>query len=114
MLSFMFAVLGSVTFWVIFAVVGFVCATGILRHVAPKTFKWISSGFDKSAVTGYDARGEYIFIMILNYLFWPFVLAFLIIFGCIKLIFKLLIGPLFMNAFKVTIKAIPKITIERE
>lgn len=114
MLSFMFAVLGSVTFWVIFAVVSFVCGTGILRHVAPKTFKWVSSGFDKHEVSGYDNRGEYIFVIILNYLFWPFVLAFLITFGCIKLIFKLLIGPLFLNAFKVVIKSIPKITIERE
>ena len=118
MFSFIFAVFGSVTFWIIFAIVGFVCATGIMRHIAPKTYKWVSSGFQTPADGyGYFLAAEAVFAMVLIYLFWPFILIYLVITGCIKLMGKLVLGPifvpLFVNAVKGIGKAIPTIKIEK-
>jgi len=108
MFSFMFAVLSSVLFWIGFFVVGFIIGSRVMRHIAPKTYKFISTGyreydFDPGAV-------EIFFVLVGNFILWPIILTYLLS----KFIFVKLFWPIFCKSVKASSNIIPKFKIETE
>jgi len=114
MFSFLFAVLGSVTFWILYAAVSFFGTGMTLKHFAPHTYKYITTG---EMYNKYDREG-YIILAITHMLFWPLivlgVIAWFIASNTFKLFFGRLVWPLFCKGIKVSTLHVPKIKFDRE
>ncbi len=106
MITFMFGVLSSVIFWSLFLTAGFFIATVLLRHMAQKTFKVITTGEND-----YNLQIIDVFCMVFGiYLFWPLILIFYA--------FKFIVLKVFWNLFCAGIKCvnelIPEIEIKKK
>ena len=83
MINFSFAVLGSVTFWVVYLVVSAFVTTAVLRTIAKKTFSFITGGdvhkTKSCCVDDMHPYVGYIVIVLFNFVFWPIILPVTII-----------------------------------
>ena len=107
----MFGVLGSGLFWVGFFIIGFFAATWILKRIWKNAFNFIigkRNGIFYNAMDGEDWL-ILIFILILIYLFWPFILAGMVI----VFIFKNVLWKSFCKAVKAADSIIPDIEIKK-
>ena len=106
MVTFMLGVLSSVIFWVGFFFIGLFIGTVVLKFVAPRSYRYITT----KQTTGYDDKAEYVFITILIFSLWPFVLVGLI-FGAVM---KFILWGAFSKLVVSVSKIIPKINFEKE
>ena len=88
-MGFMISVLGSVIFWIGFFVVSFFIGTMLLKRMAPRLFKFITTGkdmvWDISDMDDKIIRGFLIFFILISiYIFWPIILGVLILYFMIK------------------------------
>ena len=87
MFTFMFAVLGSVVFWIFFFLVSFVVGSILLKHVAPTAWKTIKDGKRPYSKRWTSLRVDIasVAIAIVSvYLFWPFILVGIVFWFAIK------------------------------
>ncbi len=106
-MTFLFGVLGSVAFWVSFFAVGLFIGSLLMKHFAPKTFHFVSTGERSSS---YDVPGEYVIIAFTYLIFWP-----VILFGAVVgLIFSKIFWPLLCKAIKTSISLVPDIEIKNK
>lgn len=103
-MTFLFGVLGSITFWVLFFAVGLFVGSQLIRHFAPKTFKFIKTG----EVIYVDSAVAYIIIVFVHLIFWP-VILFAVIIG---LIISKIFWPLLCKAIRTSLSLVPDIDIE--
>jgi len=107
MLSFMFAVLGSTLFWVLFIVVGFFAGCLTLRFMAPKTYRRITKEHRLRDEIDDPVPGFVILVAV--FLFWPIFLIGAIICFLIRKIF----WPLLCKSIAATASIIPDIEIKQ-
>ena len=69
MFSFMFAVLGSVIFWVVWVLISLIAGTVTLKAITTQTWRFVTTGYKSS----YLLLPEVIVIVLVCYLFWPLV-----------------------------------------
>ena len=106
-MSFMFGVLGSVLFWVVFIGVGFFVGCLLLRHLAPKRYNSIVNNHRIC-----DAWGDPVaafFLLIAVFLFWPIVLVAVIAIFVIRKV----LWPMFCKSIKATASLVPEIQIKK-
>ena len=111
MISFIFGVLGSVLFWAVFGVMGFVLGSVMLKHLFSEVFEFITTGkrYDRWRPSNTDA-----FIALFTvFVLWPLVLLWIIVKFIVVTSVKLT-WPLFCKAVKVSANIVPKVTIEKE
>ena len=106
MTSFLFATLGSVTFWVLYFVLSIFMLVIVTKTIAPRTHSYITGGERHRSYEYID----YTLLTIVNFIFWPFVMIGVICyFGGAK------IGiPLLRKAFIAIDKLIPTIKFEKK
>ncbi len=114
MISFMFGVLGSVVFWVLYSVFSFVIGGALLRRMAPATYTTIKTGerpmSKMYASLKADATGM-VLVFIAIYLFWSLILACIVFWFAVKIIFKIVTPPIRQFIAK-TADIIPDIEIK--
>ena len=109
MISFMFATLGAVGFWVIYFGLSLVTSTITLKIMAPLTFGYLTGKTDYSDWDSADRFGL-VMLTITHVIFWPFILCMVVIyFVSLKVV-----GPVFCKALKSIDKMIPTIKFEKE
>ena len=106
MITFMIGVLSSVLFWAGFFGVGLFATAIMIKLIAPKTYRYITTG----KVGSCDSVYEYGWLGFALFLVWPFVLIALIIGFICRTVFK----SIFKNMFKAIYKTIPTIKFEKE
>jgi len=115
MISFMFGVLGSVLFWVIYVCVSFVVTGTLMRFATPTAWKVLTTGEKQWA---YDIDGfmnSYynawvIWVGTWFFLFWPVILPSLIIY----LIFTKITAPLLRQLLIKSGNIIPEFEIKKK
>ncbi len=107
MFGFMFAVLGSGIFWLVYFALNFVIGSVMIRHMAPKAFRWITTG--KKPGDEFESVLGVVLIMI----FWQVILAFLITYYALKIPLVYVVWPIFKQGVTATNKVIPDIKIIR-
>ena len=107
MLSFMFAVLTSVMFWVAFFMVGFFVGVAIIKAKCPNLLAFITGDSDYWDNLKYPPPA---FCATAIFVFWPIVLLWFL-FG---FLFKFIVGPIFMNLIKKTASIIPTVKFDKE
>ena len=115
MINFMFGVLGSIGFWVLFFVVGFFAGTVVFKRIAPKMYNFVlgrSRSFNDRWMNG-DSWVILIFVIILIYFFWPIIIAALLIGFIIKHLFKTILWKSFQKAVNSVDSIIPTIKFEK-
>ena len=106
-MSFMFGVLGSVTFWIVFGAMGIFVGTLLLRQIAPSVLNWIKEG--EKIKDGWWGPPSF-FIIIGCFMLWPITLiATLIVF-----IIRRLLWPLFVKTIRASISLVPDIEIKKK
>lgn len=114
MFGFLFGWLGSMGFWFLYFTITLFMGTLVLRHNAPKTHLFLTS---KKTIEWTDPNhiflGDAIPIIILNYLFWPFILIWLMFSFVLKLVFGKIVGPTLKRAIQFADSAMPKIEIKK-
>ena len=107
MFSFMFGVLGSFIFWGVYFLISLIAGTMIVKEVAPRTWKFISTGHRRD----YELMlFEVLIIVLCIYTFWPIVsLYYLAIF-----MGRHLLWTPFCFIVNLVDKNIPKISIKRD
>jgi hypothetical protein len=112
MLSFMFAVLGSVTFWAIYGVISLFIGTFFLKRNHENTFEEIVNGW--TSVDDFDDFiiffGDVLCPFIWVYIFWPIIILWYIIAFIFSLIFKTIIANIIRKAIIFADKATPEIS----
>jgi len=113
MITFAVGVLTSVVFWIGFFVLGLFFGTVLLKHMAPKTFKFVTK--QKSSIWEYEVMDapDYFFIFlvcIVLYGLWPVVLMLVILFHIIKF----MLSTIFSNMVIGVAKLIPTIEFRRD
>lgn len=106
-MSFMFGVLGSVMFWVIFIGVGFFIGSLLLRYLAPIRYSEIVNNHRICGNFG-DPVAAF-FLLIIIFLFWPIVLAGVIV----VFIIRKALWPIFCKSIKATVSLVPDIEIKK-
>jgi len=113
MFGFMLGVLGSGIFWILYGAASFFAAGMTLKHFAPHTYKYVTTG---QMHNSYDKEG-YITLVVVHMLFWPFivfgVVFWFIVSNACKLFFGKLIWPLICKGIKVSTSGVPRIKLER-
>ena len=122
MISFLFGVLGSVLFWVVFFAISIFVGTLVFRHIAPHGYNFLITGelthpdylnsFSKNS-TRDDSPERVIFLtlmLIVCYLLWPFVLIGM----AIGFIAKHVLFGSFLNMIKFIDKTVPYIKIVKK
>ena len=118
MISFIFGVLGSVLFWVVFGVMGFVLGSVMLKHLFSEVFEFITTGkrYDRKC-TSKDrwrpSNTDAFIALFAVFVLWPLVLLWIIVKFIVVTSVKLT-WPLFCKAVKVSANIVPKVTIEKE
>jgi len=113
MINFTFAVLGSGIFWVLYFALSFFVGTVLLKKLAPRTFRYITSvyvySFDEFDVINdeFDVINM-IFILPTLFIFWPIVL----IVGGLYLLVKHIFWGGFCEAVKKIDASMPEIVIK--
>lgn len=103
MLSFMFAVLGSVIFWIVYFAISFVGGSITMKHVAPYTFDYFVKGKQHPDVWQHFTP----WIIFLGcYTIWPIIL--------IAIIIKFVFGTLFFPGLRKCIGSVANIIPEFE
>lgn len=113
MISFMLATLGSVTFWVLYFVLGSVVGTVLLKILSEDSYMYITKG---NAFSESD-KIDYIAISIFTYLFWPIVLVVYIMAIFVWLLYRCLemyIWPQFIKWIMFIDKLIPTVTFDKK
>ncbi len=113
---FMVAVLGSVTFWVIYGLITLVIGTVCIRLIAPDTHRCIVAG-NTHAGSSYMCWEGVVIVALLNYALWPVILAAAFVYYFIKIVigkflFSKVIGPAFQLLYKNVDKAVPNVRID--
>jgi len=99
MLSFMFGVLGSVIFWLIYGCVSVVIGTALLRYLAREVWEWMKEGSVCAP-----------FIAIPFVLCWPVIGAF----ATLYVVMKHMVGPMLIKLFIASGSIIPEIEIKKK
>jgi len=104
MISFMFGVLGSLTFWIFYACISMFMGTLLIRYLDKTTWDGIR-----------DGHIDYInaILMFWSMLMWPLVLIVLTIYWT----FKYLIGPIIIKGLSIVVSlvsAIPEVEIKQK
>ena len=114
MSEFMFSVLGSVIFWILFFVVGFFAGTMVLKRINKKVFDFLigkrGCPFDESSCMGELDWVRLIFLLIVIYLFWPIILVVL----AIGFIIKHVLWKSFCSGVKAVDSVIPDIQFKKK
>lgn len=97
MFSFMFAVLGSIVFWCVYAVATLFVGTFIFKRMAPDSFRSILTGSKQSYWNGWH---EYVLIAAVNYLCWPVIAIAWLIKTVLCLVFCKLFGPVLQRMIR--------------
>ncbi len=109
MIEFMFSVLGSVVFWILFFVVGFFAGTLVLKKLSKDLYGFI---IGKNA-NPYGSFGlnyiPVIVILFFIYLFWPIILAIM----AIGFIIKHVLWKSFCSGVKAVDSVIPDIQFKK-
>jgi len=114
MIEFMFGVLGSVVFWILFFMVGFFAGTLVLKRIAPKTYLFVTTGKftwfrSQTKPTGSDWI-VLLFLLLFIYVCWPIVVAIL----AIGLIVKYALWKPFCSGVKAVDSIIPDIQFKKK
>jgi len=112
MISFMFSVLGSVTFWVVFFVVGFIIGSVIIKHIAPLTWETFKTGKRPQSKQFSSLKADalcMVLVCISVYLFWPVALVGYICW----LLLKNLLYPVFRKSVVLAGDFVPDIEIKK-
>ena len=80
MTNFMFAVLGSVTFWAVYLVLSMFVATILLKLLAKDAYSYVTDGDRHS---DYDS-GEYCCVVIAFIIFWQIILAVVVLWALVS------------------------------
>jgi len=110
MIEFMFGVLGSGVFWILFFIVGFFAGTLVLKRVAKKTYRFITTGEGHGWYAGQVNGMSLVIILLAVYLFWPVILTAL----AIGLIVKHVFWKSFCNGVKGVDSIIPDIQFKKK
>ena len=117
MLSFMFSVLGSFVFWVLFFVAGFFVGSLLMKNCFPSVFKYITTK-ERDLCKGYQticrSPVDLIFQAILIMLFWPLVLLYVVIIFSLKVLFGKILWPSFCKGVEMAASSIPDIEIKKK
>ena len=76
MISFLFAVLGSVGFWAVYFILSIFVATITLKIMAKRTFSFITGGVKHRS---YE-HTEYYFMVLIHFVLWPLILAVMLVY----------------------------------
>ena len=114
MFGFMLGVLGSALFWVGFFLVSLFGAGITMRHFAPNTFRFVTTGENDGVNSRYNKNivGALVATAILHMIFWIFIVAWVIFKFLMKTIFMTIAWPLFCNGIKTTTNLVPDIQIK--
>ncbi len=122
MISFMLAVLGSVTFWIVYFGLSLFVGTLLYRYCAPKSYNWLVNDIcqpcedDTVFSEGYKESRELerawhtIWMIIFFYIFWPFISIAI----TIGFIFKNVLFKSFIGIIKIIDKNIPDIQFKKK
>ena len=112
MISFLLATLGSVIFWVVYALITLVMGLAIMRKFAPDTFESITTGEKQGFAIDW---GMYSALAAFFFIFWPVILVAIAVALIIKhlwiLIFFKALGPIFLRLFRFIAKITPDVKI---
>lgn len=106
MLYFMFGVLGSIVFWVVYIFATLFIIALLMKKFAPQSYRWITEGY----VPLYCDEIEFILMFMTYLLFWPFILIGIFI----GLFCKYIIGLGIRNIFKKVDSMIPEIQFNKK
>ena len=109
MIEFVFASLGSITFWVLYFVLSLFCTTITLKLVAEDTFKYITSKEKSTKYWSGDVL-NYTALTALHFVFWPFIMLGIVGY----LTFCRVIGPSFCESISAINKIIPTIKFDNK
>jgi len=118
MVSFLFAVLGSVTFWIIYIVVGLFVGTCFIRKFADDTYgiisgqETISKFMDRQYGDEFPAFLILMFILIFYYVLWFFPLMCIILYYTVIVVIGKTLWPGFIKLTSIVDKATPDISIK--
>jgi len=107
----MFGVLGSTIFWALFFIISFVIGSILLKHIAPLSWETIKTGERPASKHWSNLKadmGSIIIAIICVYLFWPIILAGIILWFVLKLI----VGPVLRKLILSSGSIIPDIEIK--
>jgi len=110
MLSFMFAVLGSVTFWIGYALVGLFVGTMTIKKFAPKTWAYITTGEKNYMLMWMDL----ICITVSHTIFWPLTAIAFGFYFFFKYVVTFLVWKPFFKLLAFIDTITPNITIEKK
>lgn len=105
MLSFMLGVLGSVTFWIFFLMIGFFIGSLLLKNLTP----YLYQEFIEERLNS-DEKFQLFFVAIAFFILWPITL----IISFIVLLFKKVLWPVFIKLVKTSISLVPDIKIVKK
>ena len=109
MISFMFAVLGSVIFWAVWGSVSFIAGANLFRHMCPKAYACLlDSQCDN------EDRALCAIALIAFVIAWLPILVVIGIALIVKAIFEQILGPVFVKAVKLSTSIIPEFEIKRK
>lgn len=107
-MGFMFGVLGSVTFWIVYGAISIFIGSLMLKNLAPNFYRYLMTGKDNTA---WDPVGPVFFgVMVGCFIIWPITL---IIYTGIFIISRIL-WPLFVKAIRASVSMVPDIEIKRK
>lgn len=107
-------------FWVLYIVLGAVFTTIFTKFKAKETYKFLTGNVEKTDKGEYQIKGKYTYldmfnvysIIILSFIFWPFLLIVLIMAGIIVLFGKSLIKMIVFLVQNIA-KKLPEISIKK-
>ena len=111
MLSFMFSVLGSVVFWVLFFGTGFIVGSIMIKHFAPLTWQTFKTGERPMSKEWRGSKADPVCMVLVCtsiYLFWPILLLGIIIW----FLFKSILFPVFRKSAVLAGNIIPDIELK--
>jgi len=114
MFGFMFGVLGSVMFWVVYFVLSIVAGSLSIKHFAPNTFKFITTGDNSNLRTKKGRKcwkPDMTMLAVIHMLFWPVIIIGMILFFIIKVVFAQMAWPLIRKSIVAVTDAVPEVEI---
>lgn len=106
MIAFSLKVLSSVIFWIFFFGIGFIFGSIIMKKIAPRTYKFFTTG-DRHR---FLYSPEIFFILIGCYIFWPIILFIIVTSWFLVKIFRPTLGKAIEKAANI----VPDIEIKRK
>jgi len=110
MISFMFAVLGSVIFWVVWALISLLGGTLTIKTLAPRTWRFATEGYrDEDDLYIH----EVVVVLLCCFLFWPIVALAFFIYHFFNFVGQYIIWKPLCYMIKLIDKNTPTISIKK-